>query len=423
MKKRTIYIAIFSISVIGLAIVQYKFLEIGLNLAKVQFNRNIVDAGNAIKAELSRSNQLTFLVGKALQRDSTYFKLAIDSVEDASRYYLNDFITEQLVNHGIETDFSYELYSKDTAYYLQSPLKFASGAKLATFPVVLEGYLPALLGDRLILELKFRDLNTYFLLQLNGLILPSLLFLTGIVVVIVWILRTYYWQRNLITHTNEFINNLTHELKTPVFSIGLATKILDEKADPDQKQIVSLIRQQVNRLSTHIDRVLELASFEDKKKEFNLVKLDFRPNLQALCNDFQTLAAIEDAAFSFQLDEGAYVIRAEAFHLENAINNLLDNAKKYSEKPVIHLHAILGPSSLRIDISDNGKGIEERDKKRIFQKYYRVTEGDLHSVKGYGLGLSYVKKVMDAIRGKIEVESKKNAGTRISLLIPLCNER
>jgi two-component system phosphate regulon sensor histidine kinase PhoR len=423
LKKRTIYIAIFSISVIGLAIVQYRFLEIGLNLAKVQFNRNIVDAGNAIRGELSRTNQLSFLVGKALQRDSTYFKLAIDSVEDASRYFLNDFITEQLVTHGIETDFTYELYSKDTTYYLQSPMKFDSGAKLATFPVVLEGYLPELLGDRLILELKFRDLNTYFLLQLNGLILPSLLFLIGIVVVIVWILRTYYWQRNLITHTNEFINNLTHELKTPVFSIGLATKILDEKASREQKPIVSIIRQQVNRLTTHIDRVLELASFEERKKVFDLTKIDFRPNLQALCNDFQTLAAIEGANFSFELEEGAYLIRAEAFHLENAINNLLDNAKKYSESPRIQLKASLGHDKLVIAISDNGKGIDERDKKRIFQKYYRVTEGDLHAVKGYGLGLSYVKKVMDAMKGKIVVDSKKNAGTRIQLQIPLCNER
>lgn len=423
MKKRTLYIVIFTISVIGLAIVQYKFLEIGLNLAKVQFNRNIVDAGKAIKIDLSTNNQLTFLVANALQRDSSYFKIGVDSIQDASRYFLNDFITEQLVTHGIETDFSYELYSRDSSYYLQSPLKFDEDAKQVSFPIALEGYLPELLGNRLILELSFRDLNTYFLFQLNGLILPSLLFLAGIVVVVIWVLRTYYWQRNLITHTNEFINNLTHELKTPVFSIGLATKILDEKSNEEQKPFVAIIRQQVNRLSTHIDRVLELASFEERKKVFNLTKVDFRPYLQKLCEDFNTLVAMEDVDFTFELEPGSYTIKTEVFHLENALNNLLDNAKKYSELPRIRLRAFVMPKVLRIEISDNGRGIDERDKKRIFQKYFRVANGDLHNVKGYGLGLSYVKNVIDAMKGQIEVDSKKNEGTRICIQIPLCHDR
>src|SRR5690606_11679805 len=113
--------------------------------------------------------------------------------------------------------------------------------RLAAFPIVLQGYLPDLVENRLILELQFRDLSTYFLFQLNGLTLPSLLFLAGIVAVIIWVLRTYYWQRNLITHTNEFINNLTHELKTPVFSIGRASKILDESATETQKPVIKII--------------------------------------------------------------------------------------------------------------------------------------------------------------------------------------
>lgn len=422
MKKRNIYIIVFVISVIGLAIVQYRYLEIGLNLARVQFNRNVGQASQAIKEDLSRMNQLTFLVGKALQRDSTYFKLGIDSVQDASRHYLNDFITEKLVNNGIETDFTYALYSRDTTYYLQSPLEFDAGDELATFPMVLQGYLPDLLGSRLILELKFRDLNSYFLFQLNGLTLPGLLFLAGIVAVIIWVLRTYYWQRNLITHTNEFINNLTHELKTPVFSIGLASKLLDEKVGQEQKPIVGIIRQEVGRLSEHIDRVLELASLEARKKVFTLTEVDFRPHLEKLCEAFSTLVSLEDVTFTFDLEPGPYRIRAEVFHLENAINNLLDNAKKYAHAPVIHLHAAKVQGSLRIEIIDNGRGIDEQDRKRIFQKYYRVTDGDLHQVKGYGLGLSYVKKVVEAMKGRIEVNSKKNVGTRIAVVIPRCHE-
>jgi two-component system phosphate regulon sensor histidine kinase PhoR len=403
--------------------VQYRYLEIGLNLARVQFNRNIGEASDAIRADLSSGNQLTFLLGKALQRDSTYFRLGIDSVQDASRYFLNDFITEKLVLNGIETDFSYDLYSRDTTYYLESPMKFEGEDNIAAFPIELQGYLPELLNNRLILELKFRDLNSYFLFQLNGLTLPSLLFLIGIGSVIIWILRTYYWQRNLITHTNEFINNFTHELKTPVFSIGLASKLLDQSATAAQKPVLEIIRQQVAKLSDHIDRVLDLASLEARRKVFNLEIVDFRPFLQKLCEDFKTLMAMEGVTFSYDLEPGEYWMETEVFHLENAINNLLDNAKKYADNPRVHLKATTGGNKLAVQISDNGRGIDEQDQKRIFQKHFRVTQGDLHNVKGYGLGLSYVKKVIDATGGKIKVESKKDEGTRITLEIPIRHER
>lgn len=419
MNKKNIYIAVFVVSVIGLSIVQYKYLEIGLSLARVQFSKNLVTAGDEIRNDLVNRDQMTFLLGKALQRDSTYFKLSIDSVQDASRFFLNDFITERLLRNGIEAEFSYDLFSKDTSYYLQSPKSFAKQDREVKYPILLQGYLPELLGERLILELRFRDLRSYFLFQLNGLILPSLIFLIGIVVVIIWILRTYYWQRNLITQTNEFINNLTHELKTPVFSIGLASKLLDQEATEKQKPVLEIIRQQTERLSGHIERVLDLAQMEWKKDIFNLVEIDFRPALQKLCEDFSMLVSLEDVRFTCELQEGKYMIRAEVFHLENAINNLLDNAKKYSDDPVIHLQSTLERGYLHIRIKDNGRGIGPDDQKRIFQKYFRVGEGDLHKVKGYGLGLSYVKKVIDAMKGKIGLESKLEEGTLITIQIPL----
>ena len=231
MKRRVIYIIIFTVSILGLALIQYKYLQIGLSLAKVQFNRKVQEAVVEIKNDLSSTNQLTFLVGNALQKDDSYFKLSIDSIQDASSHFLNDFITEKLVSHGVETKFSYNLFSKDSLYYLKSPSTFKKKENLASYPIQLTGYLPELLDQRLVLVLQFENLNNYFLGQLNGLTLPSLLFILGIIIAIVWALRTYYWQQNVITTTNEFINNLTHELKTPVFSISLATKLLEENAD------------------------------------------------------------------------------------------------------------------------------------------------------------------------------------------------
>ncbi|MCM4158122.1 two-component sensor histidine kinase [Gramella sp. AN32] len=419
MKRRSIYIALFIISIIGLAVVQYQYLKIGLTLAKVQFNQQIGVVAETIKKDLSTNNQLTFLIGSALEKDVSFFKVSQDSLENASNLFLKDFITYKLVYQGIETDFSYKLYAKNTPYYLTSPVVFNKNDKIAMYPIELSGYLPKLIDERLILELTFKDLNHYYLSQLNGLTLPSLLFILGIIVTIIWVLRTYYWQHNLIVMTNEFINNLTHELKTPVFSIGVASKILAEKVDDDQRHIVSIIRQQVERLTDHIDKILEIGSLESNKKSFKLQEVNFRPFLEKLCQEYKTLVSMEDVSFSYKLETGRYLINAEVFHLENALNNVLDNAKKYSDNPIITLKATIEHSELWIRISDNGMGIDQKDKKSIFKKYYRVPRGDLYKVKGYGLGLSYVKKVVEYIKGKILIESEKGKGTTVAIIIPL----
>ncbi len=422
MNKRNIYIAAFIISILGLSYIQYKYLEIGLNLAKVQFNRKIGAAGQAIQQGLEERNQLTFLVGSALQKDTSFFKMRMDSVEDASSHFLNDFLVEKLVNEGIDAEFSYRMISKDSSFYLKSPVQFQEPSDINSYPLEMKGYLPDLLGRQITLELQFRDLNTYFLYQLNGLTLPGLLFIIGIIAAVIWALKTYYWQRRLISTTSEFISNLTHELKTPVFSIGLATKLLSGNSKPEQKPLLEIIRQEVDRLSNHIERVLELGSLESRRTVFNLKPLDFRPSLMELCLSFKTLVALEKVIFDFDLQPGTYPVNAEVFHLENAINNLLDNAKKYSAEPVIQLKAYTQNKFICIEITDNGLGLDKKDRKRIFRKYYRVSTGDLHTVKGYGLGLSYVKQVVLKHRGRIEVESEKGKGTRITIKIPLSDE-
>ena len=271
------------------------------------------------------------------------------------------------------------------------------------------------------LELQFKDLNRYFLSQLNGLTIPSFLFTLVIIVIFIWVLRSIYWQRKVITTTNAFINNLTHELKTPVFSIGLATKILDENLDSNKKPILQIIRQQIERLNQHIDKVLELGQLESQKKIFELEKMDFKPNLIKMCEDFKTLSELENIQFSYELKGDDYFVKVESKHLENAISNVLDNAQKYSENPVISFKAFTQNDYLLIVISDNGIGIDKKEKELIFKKYYRVTNGNLHKVKGYGLGLSYAQEVIKKHKGKVKIDSEVGKGTTVAISIPLSN--
>ena len=423
MNWRNIYITVFVASILALFFIQYQYLKIGLNLAKVQFNKNVAIASQNIKEDLASENQLSFLVGRALINDESYFDLSLDSVQNASENFLNDFITYRLSLNGIDTDFSYRLFTRDSTYYLKSPHSFNSDAHLIKYPIELEGYLPGLVKRNIILELQFKDLNPYFLSQLNGLTIPSLLCLIVIIVIFVWVLKSVYWQRKVITTTNAFINNLTHELKTPVFSIGLATKILEEGIDPKKQQFLTIIRQQIDRLNLHIDKVLELGKLEFKKTVFLLETVDFNPSLLKICSNFEALSKLQGVKFTYALLEEPCLIKTEVNHLENAISNILDNAQKYSEKPIIHLEVSKIKKQLFIAISDNGTGISKKEKNLIFKKYYRVSNGNLYKVKGYGLGLSYVKEVVKRHKGKIIIDSQIGKGTTITIVIPLAYDK
>ena len=194
---------------------------------------------------------------------------------------------------------------------------------------------------------------------------------------------------------------------------------MEEDVNEKNQPIVAIIRQQIERLKVHIDKVLELGSMENNKKVFVFKEVDFRPVLIKVCEEFKTLGTLENLHFSYELENVGYPVKAVVSHLENAIFNLLENAKKYSEDPIIHLKAFIQNKKLVISVRDNGIGISQKDRQHIFNKYHRVSQGNLHTVKGYGLGLHYVKNVIDSHKGKIKVESEVDLGTTISLLIPL----
>lgn len=418
-RKRTFFIALFVVSIVGLAAIQYRYLKIGLNLARVQFSQKIGEAGQEIQSELYGRNQLTYLLANALESDTSFFRTDPAQLTDASSYFLTDYLRERLVDHEIDRDFSFALMARDSSYYLRSSANLQRQEEGFTYPLELRGYLPERLGKRMVLQLEFQNLNNYFLSQLNGLTLPSLLFMAGIIIVVLWVLRTYYWQRKLITTTNDFINNLTHELRTPVFSISLAAKILDEKIGEEEREYTGSILQQTKKLSHHIDKVLELSSLEHTRTVIPREHVDFRPALVRLCEDFKAICRLEGQPFTFRIDRTQFPLYASLFHLENAVNNLLDNARKYGRKTQIILEARKNKGEFLLRISNGGPAIPRELQDQIFRKYYRVPGVDQQNVRGYGLGLSYVRIIAERHRGKVSVRSDEENGTVIDFVLPL----
>jgi len=416
--KRHLYIALFAVAIIVLLIVQYQYLRIGLSLARNQFKDKLIEAEKVIKEDLQSENKLTFLMGESLGKN-IYFNLAKDSLLDASNTFLRDQLKSRIEEKGLPSNFSFILKDDNNKVLLYSRDTLNNNDHLITYRIKLEGYLSSLLDKNLVLDLRFKDLNSYFLSQLNGLTLPTILCIIAICMVVIWFSVEYYGQRQLITTTNDFINNLTHELKTPVFSIALATKLLEEKPKAEQSPLISAIRQQLERLNRHIDQVLSLGSLENKRNILNLQNVDLNTHLNNWCEHFQNRSKNEDYVFDYFIENKPFRIKAEISHLENAINNILDNAIKYSKEPAIRLDARAENKWLKISISDNGEGISEKERKKIFEKFYRIPNGDVHKVKGYGLGLSYVYQIIKKHRGKIEVKSNQPMGTIVCILLPL----
>lgn len=417
MKRRVLYISIFIIAVFGLLYIQNQYLKIGLNLARVQFNKKALAAEERIQQDLSYNNKLTFLLLNAIDKD-TYFGLSHDSIKKVSNFFLKGFLQDKLSSEGIDTEFSYRLYTRDSIDFLRSSLKTSNVDELLLYPIEIKGFLTEELDQPLILELQFQDINKYFFSQINGLYYPSILFMIIIVAVVIWVLYSFYWQSNIITSKNEFLNNLTHELRTPIFSIGLATKMLEESADANKQELINVIRQQIKRLKNQTDQVLELASIESAKV-LALTVDDVRPLLIEICNDFNSISQLENFEFSFYIEDSNFCIANETVHFENAIYQILDNAKKYSENPKIELHATSSEDQLIIKITDNGIGISAKEQKKIFQKFYKANRINADRTKGYGLGLAYVKQIVTKHHGKIMVESKVDQGTTMLLKFPL----
>lgn len=415
--KRNVYISIFVVSILGLAIVQHQYLRVGMMLARTQFAEKIQRSAGEIQLGLESRNQLTFLIGSVLEKDTTFFRTSPDSVLSASRHFLRDYLRESFVKNGVTADFDFVLKTRDAQYYLEGP-EGRKEAESDEYPIPLRGYLPETFDKEFVLYIRFDPLKGYFLSQLNGLIYPSIFFLAGILLTVIWALRTYYWQRKTLQTTHEFLDNLTHELRTPVFSIQLAARLMQEKSSNSDDKLISLIKTQTARLTDHIDRVLQLAALERQRGVFQVKTFDLHETLTQLCKEYTEVAELDGFRFQCDLGPGPYPIEGDDWHLSNAVFNLLDNARKYSDQPEIALRAYRNGKSIVVEVEDNGCGIPEREHQRIFEKYYRVLDGNLHPVKGFGLGLNYVQKVVRKSRGRIELQSELGKGTVFRLIIP-----
>lgn len=235
-------------------------------------------------------------------------------------------------------------------------------------------------------------------------------------------------QKKLSEIKSDFINNMTHEFKTPLATISLAVDALrNEKVQNDKekaKYFTSIIKEENIRMNKHVETILQAALMDRQELQLNLEPLHVHDIIQATTENYQLQLSEKEGEIHLMLNAKNDLISADEVHFSNLISNLVDNAIKYSKeklKIVISTHST--KNNLVIRLEDNGIGMSKESVKRIFEKFYRAHTGNLHNVKGFGLGMSYVKTVMDAHKGKIKVESVLGKGSSFTIDVPLLIEK
>jgi two-component system phosphate regulon sensor histidine kinase PhoR len=261
---------------------------------------------------------------------------------------------------------------------------------------------------------------------LKKLTLPILfsIFLVGITVVsFVLLYRNLVKQRRLAELKNEFISNVTHELKTPIATVGVAIEALknfNAIHDPQRtKEYLDISQNELQRLSLLVDKVLKLSMFERKELELKKEQFNYRQLVEEVMNSMRLQFEKYHAKVNLHTEGDNFIVEADKLHITSVVYNLLDNALKYSkENPVIDVRLTATPESIGLSVSDNGIGIEPAYKEKIFDKFFRVPTGDKHNIKGYGLGLSYVAEVIKRHRGNVYVESELGKGSTFTAKFP-----
>ncbi len=231
-------------------------------------------------------------------------------------------------------------------------------------------------------------------------------------------------QKRLSDMKSDFVNNMTHELKTPISTISLASQMLNDKtiasSDKNYDRISGIISDESTRLGYQVERVLQMAKFDQGDLKLQFEEISVHEIIEAVITNFVLQVETKNGMLIPSLHADNDIIMADPVHMTNVISNLLDNAVKYTpDDPEIYIETRNKDQQLIISVRDNGVGISKANQRRIFDKFFRVSTGNIHNVKGFGLGLSYVKKIIEEHQGKIYVDSEVASGTTFTINLPL----
>ncbi len=328
------------------------------------------------------------------------------------------------MDRGVKANYSFGVYGpeNEASYvildeYNDDPINILnSDIKVRLFP-------NDLIRDDHYLHLFFPGKKGYLLRTMGPILSTSAVFIIIMILVFAFAINTIYKQKRVSEIKNDLVNNLTHELKTPISTIALACEALNDPAidkSPERVQsFVGMIRDENKRLGILVENVLQSAVVDTGDMKLKRVELDLHQMLEGVVKSMTIKANNLNGKIDVDLKAEAPLMRLDRIHMTNVFNNILDNALKYMRtEPQIMVSTRSDLNGVSVHIKDNGVGIDKAHQKKIFEKLYRVPTGNVHNVKGFGIGLSYVKAVIERHNGKINVESVPGTGSTFKIYIP-----
>ncbi|MEQ8907751.1 MAG: HAMP domain-containing sensor histidine kinase [Vicingaceae bacterium] len=372
----------------------------------------------------SRVNFESQLQNKATLVNEIVNELALISVnyrnfdERVSHQQIDSLFKRELKKSGLNTDYVFDILDAETQYlsFTQDPIL---GEKLKKSPYRLSLF-PNDFTESDSLLLYFPKQQSFLLKNSWEILALSFLLVLILILLFYSSLSTIFKQKQLSQVKNDFINNMTHELKTPISTIGLACEALSDKSisiDPNRREsYVGMINEENKRLSVLVDNVLKSAVWDSAELKLETQPVNLHEIIHRVAENFEIQISKREGNLELELAADNSVIKGDKVHLSNVFYNLLDNANKYSnDKPQVAIISKVKGGQLTIQVKDKGIGISKENQKRIFEKFYRVSTGNLHDVKGFGLGLNYVKRIVELHQGSIDLKSQKGKGTTITL--------
>jgi two-component system, OmpR family, phosphate regulon sensor histidine kinase PhoR len=414
-----IIIVLASVLLIGLVTTQIFWVSKAYKLEQKQFDHDITKALKNVGREiLIHNNDSSFLVDPVKKVTENYFQVAIN--DTLNPFYLESLLKSEFLKQELNIDFEYGIYDcfSDSVIFKKTIMLAVDGSNSETSA-------PQIKWDRdgHYFGVYFPNRNKAMISQMSFWLLSSL-FLLVVIVFFAYTISVILKQKRLSEIKNDFINNMTHEFKTPISTISLSAEVLMKpEILKDKERLLSyaqIIHSENNRLKNQVERVLQIAML-DKEITLDKTKVNVHQLVKNIATSFELTFKERNALVNFDLAATKFEVLADEIHLANILQNLIDNAIKYSYKsePQITIKTKSKLNSIQISVRDNGIGIAKENIKLVFDKFYRVPTGDVHNVKGFGLGLNYVKTMIEEHNGSVTVDSKLGNGALFTLRLPV----
>lgn len=421
MKRRTIRIIILlaTLSIVGIVFTQIYWISSALDLKNKEFHDRVNIALRNVGKEISKANKdSAFIPHQVEQVTSNYY--IVRTNDTLHPYYLENLLKTEFEQRNLKMDFEYGIYDcfTDSIVY-GGYVGFGDGESIK------DNNAEKLLKwdhNSHYFGVYFPDRSGYVFEQMGFWTYSSIILLI-VIIFFGYTMSVILKQKKLSEIKTDFINNLTHEFKTPISTISISSEVLmrpETRLNPEKTtRYARIILEENNRLKNQVEKVLKMASFDTEDLPLTRTEVDVHKTIINCVNNIQLTLEEKNGKISMEFKADNCIISADQVHFTNIIYNLLDNAIKYSKEiPEIYINTENVARGMVIKIGDHGIGIKKDAQKHIFKKFYRVSTGNIHDVKGFGLGLYYVKAMIEAHKGKISFSSEPGSGTVFNIFFP-----